>query len=558
MAHDPSQWTAPVLIHAPIDGAQVVDPETGELGSDSDARGTFSMLIDTDTGEFSAELAVAGIPTRELSPETPNWTSVVLREGGPGESGRVVLDLQFYARQRTPENDGLHETDEGFYISLPTGTATFRTLQGDLDVRRSVEEFVSLARAGRLHVAIHTRRPVAIDTVEIRGNARYVPNQLSFRGELSGDSVVRPETFQPPRMGSGSSATGEVRLRIDPVSQRVGCELDVEGITPAELLKNGAISVSFGAPEENGPVVIDFARLQGIAVRTELRSTAEGLRFEAEGTWIGSERLRDGSLHFDRLLDYALAGALYADVRTQSEELFRQGEIRAQLEPIYRSERFRARLDESQVVVPRELRPPDRGTGSEATADAILDIDYDRALFTFELQVSGIATSQLDASHGGNATAVQLRYAASNVNGPILLDVQHYAREEARRRGVKDPSGVESTADGFTLRASGPVLRLQGQHDTFFTADRIVDFLRGGDIYVDVHTTGSELFRAGEIRGNFALETPRSTKLIVLEATLDGDQVVRPSGWTPPLFGSESAANGEFSITIDPRSFEYE
>ena len=370
-----------------------------------------------------------------------------------------------------------------------------------------------------------------------------------------------PEEFRPPASGSGSDATAVANVTIDPVSQHVWCELEVNGIARESLVDESPITVAIGGSESNGSDAIDLVQLAGenASVPDVSVPTATGFRLSTQGSWFGSERFPGRPLHFDRLLAHALDGELYVQVKSTGTEVYRSaGEIRGPLSSQYRTERFIGQLDESHVVRPFGMRPPNFGTGSEATGETTLELDYDRGRFRFILEVSGIAVSDLDESHGGNETAVHLRWGSREVSGPIIVDVQHFAREAARQAGDENSNGVVATEGGFRLEAEGPILRVQGAHDTRFGADRIVDLLRSEDIYVDVHTTDSDLFRLGEIRGNLRRETPSVRETIELRAELDGAQIVRPAGWTPPFFGSGSKASGEFRLVFDTETLEYE
>ena len=199
-AHDPSQWIAPVFLHASLDAEQVVS-EPGEPASTSQASGTFSLLLDSVTGEFSTALVVSGIRADQLSPQTSNWTSVLVREGGPDENGPVLIDLQFYGRRVFEETDGVDPSASGFSINLPNGFSTYTELQGTLEVGRTLEEMISLVREGRAHVVVHSTNEAASPRGEIRGNIGVLPPKLRLRAELDGASVVRARRVSTSGVG---------------------------------------------------------------------------------------------------------------------------------------------------------------------------------------------------------------------------------------------------------------------------------------------------------------------------------------------------------------------
>ena len=78
---------------------------------------------------------------------------------------------------------------------------------------------------------------------------------------------------------------------------------------------------------------------------------------------------------------------------------------------------------------PPEFQPPTHGSASAATGTVDLVVDTVTGDIAFDLQVTGIDSSALDSTHGGNNTAIHVHLAGPDERGPIILDVHHWARD---------------------------------------------------------------------------------------------------------------------------------
>ncbi len=204
--------------------------------------------------------------------------------------------------------------------------------------------------------------------------------------------------------------------------------------------------------------------------------------------------------------------------------------------------RLTANLDESQVVRPVEFRPPAFGTGSPGTGWASIALDTETAAFAFEMEITGIDPEILDSSVGPNRTAIHVHAGPSHERGPFTIDVHHFARQ-----ALPDSNGLTPIEGGFRLEASGEITQLQGELDTTFTPERIIEFLRTGESFIAVHTSSNDLFRTGAIRGNFSV----LPEVLRLRAALDESRVVRPEAFQPPVFGTGSPGTAVAFLSVN-------
>ena len=493
-------------LRIPLDGDQVVRPPAFQpplKGSGSTATGEALLRLYTRTGHLVGDLEVQGIDASALdATHGPNRTAIHLHEGGPDDLGPPLVDIHMLSR--TEENpSGIEATSQGFRMRVSGRVAEPDTPVFD----RIVEAF----RTERAYANTHTTTNDLFRAGEIRGQGRVEPSELVFRATLDGDQVVRPPAFQPPRFGSGSDATGELELRIDRPTGRFRATLECRGIDPVNLdtthgANGSAIHVHWGTAETRGPIIIDlqhFAR----ATRPDsdgVEATDEGFLLEADGHITQIQGEQDTQFVYPQILDFLRTEDVYITVHTATNDLFRGGEIRGNLgleSGGHEVDRFRvaASLDGSQVVLPDILRPPEMGSGSAATGEARLDVDVTTLEFAFELTVDDIDPARLHETHGDNDTAIHIHKGTPRANGPIVLDVHHFARVAPPGAG-----GIEAQGDGFVLRASGRLGPVQGALDVGFSALEIVDILLSDEgTYVAVHTSDNAVFRAGEIRGTF-------------------------------------------------------
>jgi hypothetical protein len=494
-------------LKAALDASQVVRPPELQPplhGTNSGSSGELELVLDSTTGYFRAELTVDGIDPAQLDrSHGPNLSAVLLYAGTPTTRGAILLDLGDYAG-RAPQ--GITRTDSGFHLRTE---GSFGSIQGELDTARGLAELVDLLRVEETYVAVHTMDSDLFRQGEIRGNLTPAAATVQFVATLDGAQVVRPPAFQPPSHGTESLATGEAEISIEKESGRFRFRLHVKGIEREALFdgvgQNGtAIAIRWGTPDLRGPTILDvhhFAR-QLSPDTNGLLSAAEGFLVEAEGHITRKQGAHDTGFSFERILDFFRSHETYVSIATNEKMLFLAGEIRGNLtlapESVPPEEvTFDVRLDERQVVVPAQLRPPQFGSGSLSTGNLKLSVFPRDSFFVAEMVVDGILREQLEESHGGNLTAVHIHRGDPTTAGPIILDLQMFAN-----RDIPAVDFLEETASGFDFRAEGRIDESQGRHTTGLSRHEIIDLMLAEDAYVCVHSNKSELFVWGEIRGN--------------------------------------------------------
>ena len=486
-----------------LDGIQVVRPDElrpPTLGSGSLATGEAMLLVNTTNGYFSLDLEVDGMDPSALdNTHGLNGTAIQVRRGDREARGPIILDVHHFARQANPATNGVTQAEEGF------------RLHADGVVDGSVDELIDILRTETAYLAVHTTRSELFrEAGEIRGSLTVVPDELRVRAFLDDSQVVRPAELQPPRLGTGSPGVGNAELLVNKDTGRFSLDLQVDGIAPNSLdnahgPNQTAIHLHFGFAETAGPIILDvhhFAR-QYESETNGVTATEGGFSMHAEGHITRVQGGFTAAFPFPEILSFLRGRQAYIAVHTITSEVFRSGEIRGNLEAVPEESaadeiRLRARLDESQIVRPVEYQPPVLGSGSPAEGEATLVVDASNREFSFELLLEGIDPLDISESFdgfGGNETGIHVRKGNPYARGSILLDVGYYAR--------RTPDGIVVTDGGLELRASGQLNRVQGRHDTLFTAHEILDLLRCEEAYVTVYTTTRDLFEdGGEIRGN--------------------------------------------------------
>lgn len=493
-----------IRVRAALDESQVPRPPAFQppaLGTGSAATGTADLTVDVDSGRFTFELDVDGIDPAVLdNTHGANGTAAHVHWGIPGISGPIFLDVHHFARELAPDTNGIVATDDGFTMHAQ-GFLT--RIQGGQDTNFAIEEVLGFLAGESAYITIHTTTNELYRSGEIRGNFRVVPDTLRFEAPVDGKQVVRPPEFQPPAVGSGSSATGTVDFDLDARSGDFEVRLEVNGIDPDFLdASHGpnatAIHLHAGGSVERGPFLLDlhhFARALG-EHPDGIERTADGFRLRAAGVYSPVQGGVDSGFVLGDAIDLLLAGKVYVAVHTTTNDLFRSGEVRGNLARAHEELVLSAYLGGEQIVRPLEFQPPLFGSGSDARGVAELTVDLSTNRFEFFLEVEGIDPATLDNGHGDNSSAVRILRGSPNNTGPVILDVHQYAR--APRPGT---NGVTPTENGFRLEAAGLISQVQFREDVGFRPYEILEDLRSGTAYVIVHTDGSDLFRQGEIRG---------------------------------------------------------
>ncbi|MGH7856988.1 MAG: CHRD domain-containing protein, partial [Candidatus Binatia bacterium] len=321
--------------------------------------------------------------------------------------------------------------------------------------------------------------------------------EVRIRALLDGDQVVLPGEDQPPELGSGSAATGEMSLVLTPgidplgLDNRFSLDLTVRGIALDQLDTSQtdnetAVHIHQGGPGSIGPMLIDahYYALDESIPANGITPTEDGFELHADG--LISEEQGDLAEGFSMLeiVDLLRSEDAYIVVRTTTDPLFGEGEIRGNLRVVPERIRLTAMLDEGQVVRPPEFRPPELGTGSPATGEATLSVNTFTSRFSFDLAARGIDGAKLDDRHGQNLTAIQIRSGGPEATGEIILDVHHFSR-----LARPDTNGISPAPGGFALHAEGNIAQVQGDHDTGLAVAAIIDRLRNGGAYIDIRTT---------------------------------------------------------------------
>lgn len=569
-AHVPPPPPRDIYFRASLNGSQVVRPpaeQPPKLGTGSTSTGELTLVVNTGStslaldNTFSLDLEVEGIRPEDLDDSHgPNRTAIHIRAGSADSLGPLILDVHEYAREGLPETNGVTATPNGFRLHAE---GTIAEMQGLLFTSVSLLEIIDFLRSERAYVTVYTRTKVLFREGEIRGNLEVVPVKIRLAATLDEGQVVRPPEFRPPALGTGSVSIGEASLAVNTVTRRFSFDLDVEGVTPDALDDSHgdnltAIHIHHGSPDGLGSMILDvqyFAR-QGAPGMTGLTATARGFRLHAEGHVAEQQGSLDTGFSVSQIIDFLRGEQSYVTVRTVTDPLFEAGEIRGNLRRLPNEIRLRATLDEGQVVRPAIFRPPTLGTGSTALGDVQLVVDTDTGKFSCELSIDGIAPAAFDNRHTENETAVHLHWGPPGVEGPVIVDLHHFARE-----ALPATDGVTATQGGFRLHAENYITRVQGGYFTGFTFNQILDFLTSGQAYLAVKTSTEPLFRQGEIRGDVEL-IPRETvpEEIHLTASLDEGQVVLPPEFQPPELGtgSTSVAEAQLSVNLRTREFSFD
>ncbi len=560
LAHVPPPPVYEIRIRALLDGDQVVRPpeyQPPELGSGSAATGELDLVLSPGIdplgldNRFSLDLTVRGISVDQLdTSQTDNETAVHIHQGGPRSTGPMLIDAHYYALDDSSAANGITPTEDGFRLHAE---GLIAEEQGDLAEGFAVLEIVDLLRSEDAYIVVRTRTDPLFGEGEIRGSLRVVPERIRLTAMLDEGKVVRPPEFRPPELGTGSPAIGEATLAINTFTSRFSFDLAVEGIDGAKLddahgQNRTAIQIRGGAPGATGDILLDvhhFSRLDRPDTNG-ISPAPGGFELHAEGSITQVQGDHDTGVAVARIIDFLRTGAAYVDVRTTAEPLYAGGEIRGNLQVVPNEFHLRARLDGRQVVRPFQFRPPDFGTGSTAAGEMNLFVERNTGKFRCELDVDGIDPASFHADNR-NRTSVHVHWGTPDLQGPVLIDLQHFARAR-----LPDSDGVEKTPDGFSLTAEGAIVRFQGRHFTTFTLDQIIDFLTSAQSYVSVETKTEPLFEQGEIRGN--IELVQQEEKLELRAHLDGSQVVRPPELRPPTLGSGSTSVGEAILSVDVKT----
>jgi len=566
-AHVPPPPPRDIYFRASLDEGQVVRPpekQPPQFGTGSASTGDLSLVVNTGTNSlaldntFTLDLEVEGIRPEDLDDSHgPNRTAIHIHSGTADSLGPVIFDVHEYAREDLPETNGVTATPNGFRLHAE---GTLAEAQGLLVTSVTLLEIIDFLRSERAYITVHTRTHPLFREGEIRGNLQVVPVKIRLAAVLDEGQVVRPPELRPPTFGTGSASIGEASLAVNSVTSRFSFDLEVEGIDPDALDdshgENGtAIQIHRGSPDGLGPVILDvhhFAR-QGAPETDGVEATEGGFRLHAEGHVAQLQGSLDTGFSVPQIVDFLRGDEAYVTVRTVTEPLFQAGEIRGNLKRLPNEIRVRATLDEGQVVRPVAFRPPTVGTGSAAVGDAQLVVDTDTGKFSFELSVEALDPADFDNTHTENDTAVHLHWGPPGLEGPIIVDLHHFARE-----ALPATDGVTAIQGGFRMRAENYITRVQGAHSTGFTFSQILDFLTSGQTYLAVKTSTEPLFQHGEIRGDVEL-IPREAvpDEIHLMASLDESQVVLPPEFQPPQFGtgSTSVAEARLSANLSTRQF---
>ena len=176
-----------------------------------------------------------------------------------------------------------------------------------------------------------------------------------------------------------------------------------------------------------------------------------------------------------------------------------------------------ATLDESQVVRPEAFQPPILGTGSPGTGTSVLRVNRSTGGFSFSLEINGIDPAIVENSVGPNATGIHVHIAPNDKRGPVAIDVHHLARQS-----LPDTNGLTVTETGFRLVVDGVYSRQQGDFESPFTLEQLVDGLLEGAVFVAVHTNTNSLFKTGAIRGNYPAVAATASQFLRGDGNGDG------------------------------------
>lgn len=293
---------------------------------------------------------------------------------------------------------------------------------------------------------------------------------ITLVSTLSGSQEVPPVTTV-----AGGSATFE--LSAD--RTRVHYTVDVSGIPTDQILQAHLHVAPIGV---NGPVVLFLAHGPPASLPLQGELTAANLIPNTDA----------GIIDFGNFVEALLAGDVYVNVHTMT---YPGGEIRGQLVP---PQIFPSALDGSQEVPP---------VTTDATGRAQFTLNPEGTAIRFALATSGIPSDQILQAH--------LHAAPRGFNGPVILFLAN---------GSFGPLRMG------TLTAADLLPNADASIETF---DDVVEALKAGDIYANVHT---DAHPGGEIRGQVLAPTVFTTQLT-------GAQEVPPVG---------TSATGSARIVLAP------
>ncbi len=147
-----------------LNGDLVVIPADPDppSGTDSDATGLATFVVDEDNQTFSFDLVVDGIFTSEFSGRGNNNTSIQVHRGGPLERRPMIIDVHWYALN---EPGGvIVDTADGFMLHAE---GDIRSMQGDQNIGLTPEEIIEQIRDVGSFVMVHDQE---FPTGAIRGN----------------------------------------------------------------------------------------------------------------------------------------------------------------------------------------------------------------------------------------------------------------------------------------------------------------------------------------------------------------------------------------------------
>lgn len=263
----------------------------------------------------------------------------------------------------------------------------------------------------------------------------------TFDARLTGDGEV------PPVETGGS---GYVAVEISEDDASIDYRLYVNGLDAVTMAH-----IHVGAPGENGPPLVFLLGPEDPGV------TADGLL--AEGTVTESDLLpMTGVDTFAQLVELIRTGEAYVNVHTEGNP---NGEIRGQLVP--------AAFDLAAALSGADEVPP---VATDGAGLATLTIDPSQESMRYTLITYGLVDTTMAHIHIGPAGA----------NGPVAVFLFG-----------PDPAGVDVNgilSQGTITEAD--LLPTAGVFDG--EMDTLIDHLRAGTAYVNVHTMENP---GGEIRG---------------------------------------------------------
>ncbi|MET0387852.1 MAG: CHRD domain-containing protein, partial [Polyangiales bacterium] len=245
------------------------------------AVGAGAVAISSDRSLVAVRVAHSGLSGAP--------TDAHIHAGAPGFPGPIVLKLG-------PALSSTLVFTENDFTPVNGGPPTFDALLAAIE-------------QGQTYFNVHTE---ACPTGEIRGQIVSDPQKWST-APSEFQTRLRPEAELPPCEGAAEGGIGIGALVISPDQTQVAISIAHDGLSGAPKMAH----IHFGAPDKNGPVVLDL----GSELKSPIRVTLGKDDYKPTG---------DAPADFAGLIAAIRSGQTYFNLHTEACGM---GEIRGQIVP---------------------------------------------------------------------------------------------------------------------------------------------------------------------------------------------------------------------------------